>query len=274
LPDIAEKTGLSKDIPVIANAGHDTASAVASVPAMEGNWSFLSSGTWSLMGVESDQPILTQSAREGNFTNEGGVAGTTRFLKNIIGLWPIQECRRYWQRNGNDYNYSQLTEMAKDAETNSTWIDLDDVRFLKAGDMPNKILSYLEETGQEVKEDFGHIIRTVTESLAFNYRFTLRKLEKICGKSFKRLHAVGGGIQNEFLSQLTADAIGCNVFAGPTEGTAIGNIGVQAIATGSVSGLEEWRKIVASSFDIKVYKPQNTEYFNNNESNYREILKK
>jgi rhamnulokinase len=273
LPNIAERTGLSKDIPVIANAGHDTASAVVSVPATDKNdWSFLSSGTWSLMGVELEKPIVKNEALEYNFTNEGGIAGTTRFLKNIIGLWPIQECRRFWHNTGHDFDYSQLANLARDVQSTGAWIDLNDVRFLKAGDMPNKILSFLKETGQDVNDDYGQIIRIVNESLAFNYRFTLQRLETVCRKRFDRLHAVGGGIQNELLNQLTADAIGCDVFAGPIEGSVIGNIGVQAIATGLVSGLEEWRHLVANSFDIKVYKPQNTEYFNKNESNYQKIL--
>jgi len=273
LPDIAKKTGLSSDTPIIANAGHDTASAVVSVPAKKGDWAFLSSGTWSLMGVELDEPIMTQQALDQNFTNEGGVSGKTRFLKNIIGLWPIQECRRYWQAKGKTFNYSELTELAKQTETDNVWIDLDDIRFLKAGEMPEKIISYLKETGQPTQENIGNIIRIINESLAFNYRTTLKELENVSGKKINRLHVVGGGIQNKFLNQLTADAIGCDVYAGPIEGTVVGNIGVQAIATGMVSGVEEWRNMVADSFDVIVFNPQNTDYFNNNETNYRKILR-
>ena len=274
LPDIARKTGLSPDIPVIANAGHDTASAVVSVPAFEDEWAFLSSGTWSLIGVELDEPIITQDALEHNFTNEGGMAGKTRFLKNIIGLWPIQECRRYWKANNQEFSYSELTDMAKNEQTSAAWIDLDDIRFLKAGKMPEKILSYLKETQQPVNESTGFIIRTVIESLAFTYRITLKELEKVSGKKINCLHAVGGGIKNELLNQLTADALGCDVIAGPIEGTVVGNIGVQAIATGSVSNLQEWRNVVANSFDVKVYKPENTEYFNKNETDYRKVMKR
>ena len=273
LPNISRRTGLSSDIPIIANAGHDTASAVVSVPAQPGDWAFLSSGTWSLMGVELNKPLITTEALEHNFTNEGGMEGKTRFLKNIIGLWPIQECRRYWQAKGHEFSYAELMEMAKKVETNSAWIDLDDIRFLKAGEMPEKILSYLKETGQPLKEDVGHIIRTVIESLAFTYRTTIKEIEEVSGRQIKRLHAVGGGIKNELLNQLTADALGYDVIAGPVEGTVVGNIGVQAIATGAVSNLQEWRNIVVNSFDLKVYKTENAEYFNTNETNYQKVMR-
>jgi sugar (pentulose or hexulose) kinase len=208
-----------------------------------------------------------------NFTNEGGVKGTTRFLKNIIGLWPIQECRRYWLEKGNEYIYPELNGYAKDEGFVKAWVDLNDPRFYKAGEMPEKIIAFLNETGQTVKTNVGFIIAVVLESLAFSYRSVINEIEVVTGSKISELHAVGGGIQNELLTQLTADAIGSTVFAGPVEGTIVGNIGIQAIASGAVPNLKVWREIVANSFEIKKYEPLNTSYFNENEKNFKSILK-
>ena len=287
LLSIAKQTGLSENISVIASAGHDTASAVVSVPAFNNNhasthsdsrtgetdWAFLSSGTWSLMGLELKQPLLNCKAMEYNFTNEGGFNNTIRFLKNIIGLWPIQECKRYWEKKSKEYSYPELVSLAEKYGQANAWVDLSDPRFLKAGEMPEKIIAYLKETGQAVNEDIGFIVRVILESLAFSYRETINEIESITKKEIKRLHAVGGGIQNELLTQLTADAIGRKVFAGPTEGTIIGNIGVQAIATGAVPDINNWRMIIANSFEVKIYSPKNTKYFNDNGKKYKSILK-
>ena len=274
LPSIAAETGLYQYIPVIAGASHDTASAVASVPAYdEENWAFLSSGTWSLMGVELKHPLKSNKAMDYNFTNEGGVEKTIRFLKNIIGLWPVQECRRYWKSNGNDLSYSELTAMAKNNGFAKTWINLNDSRFLKSGNMPEKILDFLKETNQTVNSDIGFIIEVILESLAFSYREAVKMIEEVTGRKINKLFAIGGGIQNELLTQLLSDAIGREVIAGPIEGTITGNIGVQAIATGAVSNLKEWRKIVSDSFDMKKYVPVNADYFNENEKAYMNILK-
>lgn len=274
LPSIAKKTGLNPDTPVIATSSHDTASAVVSVPAVENSeWAFLSSGTWSLMGIELKHPLITSEAMDYNFTNEGGVENTTRFLKNIIGLWPVQECKRYWDDKSKNYSYTELVSLAKKSDYAKSWINLNDPRFLKAGRMPEKIQEYLRESEQTVKSDAGFIIRVLLESLAFNYRETLKRIEKVTGEKIKSLYVVGGGVQNELLTQLTADAINRDVYAGPIEGTIIGNIGIQAIAAGIVPNLKAWRNIVANSFELKIYKPVNTEYFNTNEKNYRKILK-
>jgi len=273
LNSIASETGLSNNIPLFASAGHDTASAVVSVPAIKENWAYLSSGTWSLMGIELSNPWLTPEAMKYNFTNEGGVERTTRFQKNILGLWPIQECRRYWLEKGEEYYYSQLAELAqKEGEVNA-WVDLNDQRFFQTGNMPEKIKTYLQETGQTVKSNPGFIVRVVLESLAYNYSYTVKQIEEVTGKKIETLHAVGGGIKNELLTQFTADAIGRTVIAGPVEGTIIGNIGVIAVASGAVSNIAEWRNIVKQSFDFKSYKPLNSEYFIQNESNYKKILK-
>ena len=273
LPSIAGKTGLSPNTPVIATAGHDTASAVVSVPADRNtNWSFLSTGTWSLMGVELDRPLLTTRAMQSNFTNEGGVSGTTRFLKNIIGLWPLQECRKYWSERSNRYSYSALTELAKKEGFVRGWIDLNDPRFLKPGDMPQKILSFLEESKQVTKSEVGFIVGVILESLAFSYRRTKKDIEDVKGSRIEKLYAVGGGVQNDLLMQLTADALGCAVLAGPIEGAIIGNVGVQAMATGAVADLGEWRSIVANSFPPKVYQPRGSHYFEENERAFLGIL--
>jgi len=272
LPSIAQLTELNKNIPVIATTCHDTASAVAAVPAFEDDWAFLSSGTWSLMGIELKNPVLTEEALNNNFTNEGGFANTIRFLKNIIGLWPIQECRRYWAEKSNiHYNYSELISMAIENGPANSWVDLNDSRFLKAGDMPEKVISYLEETEQEYNSDIGYIIRVIVESLAFCYRDTLKKLESVISKKIKRLHIVGGGIQNELLNQLTSDSTGCEVITGPIEAAVLGNIGVQAISKGIVKNISEWREIVANSFELKKYYPQDTGYFNEREKHYKKI---
>ncbi|MGD8777392.1 MAG: rhamnulokinase family protein [Ignavibacteria bacterium] len=273
-PALASKTGLDPNIPVIASAGHDTASAVVSVPADGSDWAFLSSGTWSLMGVEIKESLLNADAMKYNFTNEGGIEGTTRFLKNIIGLWPIQECRRYWLQKGKEYGYPELAGLAKAEGFVNAWVDLDDPRFLKAGEMPEKIISYLQETGQTVKDNVGFIIGVVLESLAFSYRNTIKEIESVTNKKIEKLHAVGGGIQNGLLSQYTADAIGRTVIAGPVEGTIIGNIGVQVMASGEIKDLKTWRNIVQNSFDLKKYEPIDPGYFNENEESYKSILKK
>ena len=273
LDSISDKVGLDKNIPVYASAGHDTASAVVSIPSKGSDWAFLSSGTWSLMGVELEKPILTSEAMNYNFTNEGGVGNTIRFLKNIIGLWPIQECKRFWAEEGTEFTYQQLSDLAQLTENTNAWIDLDDPRFLKTGNMPNKVVNYLKETNQTVKNEIGFIIRVILESLAYSYKSTIDQIEKVTGKKIVVLNAVGGGIQNELLMQLTADAIGRPIIAGPIEGAIIGNIGTIAIASGTVSNLSEWRSIVENSFDVKKYYPTNTNYFKQNEKAYRGILK-
>ncbi len=273
LPWVSETTGLNQDIPVVASAGHDTASAVVSIPAAEGDWAFLSSGTWSLMGVELNKPILSADAMKFNFTNEGGVEGTTRFLKNIIGLWPIQECKRYWSQTGEKYGYAELMSLAGEENYAGAWIDLNDSRFLKPGDMPNKVLAYLQETGQQSSEEVGFIMRVILESLAFSYRATLRQIEYVTGKRIEKLYAVGGGIQNELLVQYTADAIGRPVYAGPTEGTIVGNLGVLAVSSGAVAGYRAWREAVGLSFEERTYLPSNSAYYKENEKEYLKILK-
>ena len=270
--ELARRTGVDPETPVIASASHDTGAAVASVPADADGWAFLSSGTWSLMGVEINKPILNSEAMTYNFTNEGGVNGTIRFLKNIMGLWPIQECRRAWQHDGKDYNYEDLKQLALENGPAGAWIDVDDSRFLKAGNMPGKIRDFLRETNQTYRDDAGWVTRCVLESLAFKYRTTIHEIESITGQPIKQLFAVGGGIKNHLLNQLTADAINRELITGPVEGTIAGNIGVQAIARGDIASIGELRKMVRRSFTLEKYEPQNPDYFQTNEKKFLAVL--
>jgi rhamnulokinase len=271
LPELAEKTGLDAEIPVIAGASHDTAAAVASVPVSLGSWAYLSSGTWSLIGVELESPLINQQSLKRNFTNEGGVLGTTRFLKNIMGFWILQECRRAWEKDGSNYDYNTLARLASQERSTEAWIDPNDKRFLQPGDMPGKIISFLKETSQICRDEIGWITRCILESLAFKYRMTFKELEELTGKRINRLHAVGGGIRNELLCQMTADAINREVVAGPVEGTVVGNIGMQAIATGQLTGIEAFRNVVRKSSDLKSYLPKQPAYWEKREKFYRSL---
>jgi len=259
---LSAKTGIELGcgpIPVIAIGSHDTASAVAAVPADENTgWAYLSSGTWSLMGVETPKAIITDKTFEYEFTNEGGVENTIRLLKNIMGLWLIQESKRQWQREGTDLSYPELTKMAEKAEPFASHIEVDNSAFLAPGDMPKRINEYLTNTGQKATDDKGQLIRIMLESLALRYRQVLEALEDVTGKSIEVLHIVGGGIQNELLCQFTANATGKKVITGPIEATASGNILMQAKATGQIKSLTEARKIVRNSFELKEYQPQDT----------------
>jgi len=246
-------------IPVIAVGSHDTASAVAAVPAAgDANWAYLSSGTWSLMGVEIPEAIINDKTFQYEFTNEGGVEKTIRLLKNIMGLWPVQECRRQWQREGADLSYPELTAMAEKAEPFARKIDVDDESFLAPGDMPKRINEYLVRTGQKPVDEKGQMVRCILENLALKYRSIVKAIEDVTGDEIEVMHIVGGGIQNELLCQFTANAIGKKVITGPIEATASGNILMQAIATGFVKSLAEAREIVRNSFELKEYQPQDT----------------
>ena len=252
---IANKLGC-EPIPVIAVGSHDTASAIAAVPAGDNSWAYFSSGTWSLIGVEVPEAIINRKSFEYPFTNEGGVENTIRLLKNIMGLWLIQECRRQWQKDGVELSYAEMTEMAQKAEPFVAYIDPDYSGFLSPGDMPKRINSHLAETGQKTIDDKGQMLRVILESLAFKYRWVTEAIEDITGKVIDCLHIVGGGIQNELLCQFTANAVGKSVITGPVEATASGNILMQAKATGQIKSLAEVRKVVRNSFELKEYQPQ------------------
>jgi rhamnulokinase len=244
-------------IPIIAVGSHDTASAVAAVPAdSDTNWAYLSSGTWSLMGVEVPKAIINDKTFKYEFTNEGGVENTIRLLKNIMGLWLTQECRRQWQCEGTDLSYSDLTAMAEKAKPFARRINVDYSGFLAPGDMPKRINEYLKETGQKSIDDKGLMIRSILENLALKYRSIMEAVEDVAEHKIDVLHIVGGGIQNELLCQFTADALCKKVITGPIEATASGNILMQAIATGQIKTLAEARRIIRNSFELKEYQPQ------------------
>ena len=253
-PSLVTENGLA-GLNVVASLSHDTASAVAAVPAGDQRWAYISSGTWSLMGLELPEPILTDACRELNFTNEIGHGGSIRLLKNIVGLWLVQECRRAWAAQGDDYSYADLAEQAAAAEPWHSVINPSDPRFLSPDNMPQRIAEACRETGEPVPETPGAIVRCALESLALLYARTLRESEQLVGWRADTVHIVGGGSRNALLNQLTADAANVCVLAGPTEATASGNILAQAIAAGAVENLAEARQIVRNSFDTTRYEP-------------------
>jgi len=254
LPEVAEASGLSAGTPVFATASHDTAAAVAAVPAEGDDWCYISSGTWSLMGVERDAPVLNGRSLAFNFTNEVGAGGKIRLLKNIAGLWLLQECRRAWALEGRDYSYAELVELAAAAGPCAMTINPDD--FAAPGGMPERIVEYCRASGQNAPKETGGMVRLILESLAASYRTVLENLEALTERRINRIHIVGGGSQNELLNQLAANATGRPVIAGPAEATAAGNVLVQAIGAGIVTGVAEAREIVRRSFPLKIYQPR------------------
>ena len=255
LDSVRKETG-APAAPVIATAGHDTAAAIVAVPAEAGtSWAYLSSGTWSLMGVELPEPRIDDKTFAYDYTNEGGVNGSTRLLKNIMGLWLVQECKREFERQGQSYDYATLTKLAADVKPFASLVKVNDTRFLAPGEMPQKIAAFCRETNQPVPSSPGEIVRCCLDSLSLEYRCTIDGLEDILGKPIDVLHLVGGGTQNELLNQLTADATRKTIIAGPIEATAMGNILVQALAVGAIGSLAEARAIVRASSTLKTYRP-------------------
>lgn len=247
------------DIPFVVAPCHDTASAVAGIPLSESEPLWLSSGTWSIMGVEIKQPVRSYDALSYGFCNELGIANTVRFLKNIAGLWLIQESKRQWERDGLNHSFGELVTMAANADPFIAFIDPDDEVFASPGNMPKKIQDYCERTGQKVPSSIGEILRVTTDSLALKYRVVFERIKKLTGRDYARLHAGGGGIQNEALCQATANALGIEVQAGPVEATSCGNIVTQMIATGELSGFPAARKLILESFEFKTYQPVETD---------------
>jgi rhamnulokinase len=245
-----------QDAKVIAGCSHDTSSAVAAVPAESAGWAYLSSGTWSLLGVENPKPVINAKSLDYNFTNEIGYGGIVRFLKNITGLWVLQECRRSWLKEGKQFSYEQLTQMAEAASPSNAFLDLMDERFGKPGDMPGKIADYCRETHQPVPITEGETVRCILSSLGLLYRQTLDQIEELTGRVLSTLHIVGGGCRNRLLNQLAADVTGRTVLAGPVECSAIGNVIVQAIALGHIPNLAVGREIVRDSFPLVRYDPK------------------
>jgi rhamnulokinase len=274
LPGVAEETGIRGNVPVTAVASHDTASAVVAVPAEDENFAYISSGTWSLMGVELPEPAITPDGMHANFTNEGGLEGTTRFLKNVMGLWILQECRRAWAREGRDYSYEELAHLAEASPVTGSLLDPDHPAFLRPGDMPGRIRRFCRETGQTPPAEPGAIVRSVLESLALKYRWVIERAEEITRRRVDTIHIVGGGVRNELLCQLTADATRRPVRAGPVEATALGNLMVQAYSRGYVSSLEEIRAVVrASPVEVRDYRPAgSTDEWENAYGRLRKIM--
>ncbi len=281
---VASETGV-KPIQVIAPGTHDTGSAIAAVPAKGGfgfaldahsdserpasakrqatpqsnDWLYISSGTWSLMGAELSAPLINDKAREYNFTNEGGVGGTIRFLKNIMGLWLVQECRRSWEREAKTYSYDDLTRLAESAPPLVSLVNPDDASFILPDHMPRALADFCRKTNQPAPVETGPVIRCALESLALRYRWVVERLEELLDRRFETIHVVGGGCQNALLCQFAADACNRPVLAGPVEATAIGNILVQAVGLGILSSLSEAREVVRNSFDVKTYTPQQSD---------------
>jgi rhamnulokinase len=254
LPDIAEFSGLGA-VPVYASGGHDTADAVVAVPAQgsKKDWCFISSGTWSLMGVELDEPVINAATLAENFTNEAGTAGKIRFLRNIAGMWLLEECRAAWALEGHNFTYEELMESAAAAKPHTAVIDPD--AFLEPGHMPARIAEFCKSSGQAVPLDPGEVTRVILESLAERYKSVLASIEKLTGRKIRVIHIVGGGSQNRLLNQLAADITGRVVIAGPVEATAIGNVLIQAMGAGVVKDLKEAREIVARSFPVERFEP-------------------
>jgi rhamnulokinase len=255
---VAEETGLTP-APIIATATHDTAAAIAAVPATGESWAYISSGTWSLMGVELSAPLVGEAALAANFTNEIGFGGTVRFLKNVMGLWLVQECRRAWQRAGQSYGYDELMHLAAQAPPFVSLVDPDHPSFILPPSMPAALGEFCRGNGEPVPAGVGATVRCALESLALKYRWVLAKLEELTGRKLAVIHVVGGGSQNELLCQLTADACDRPVLAGPVEATAIGNVLVQAIGLRAVGSLADAREVVRKSFEVRAYEPKDAQ---------------
>ncbi len=254
-PNLSEEFG-GIDPKVISVAAHDTGSAVLAVPAKNEKFIWLSSGTWSIMGTETKNPVISEKSKEYNFTNEGGYGDTIRFSKNITGLWVEQESKRQWEREGEKISFAELASMAAAAEPLRCFIDTDDARFGVPGNIPKRIAEYCKETGQYVPQNKGEIVRCILESLAMRYRYTCECIDEMCGERIPAINIVGGGTKEDQLSQFAATACGRPVYAGPVEATALGNIAAQLIALGEIKDMWEARKVIANSFEVKTYEPE------------------
>ena len=271
--EICEELGCKK-VPVVAACGHDTASAVVATPSETDDFVYISCGTWSLFGIESKDPILTSQAAELNFTNEGGYDGTIRFLKNIMGLWLIQESRRQWKREGVDVGFDQLEKEALGAEPFKCFIDVDDPAFETAGNLPKRVVEFCRRTGQYVPQNRGEIMRCIYQSLAMKYKHTFNKLTEMSNKEYHRINILGGGIKDKLLCQMASDACNVQVLAGPSEATVMGNIAVVLAALGELNGLSEIRRAVSNSTELKKYTPKDNATWEKAYADFVKILNK
>lgn len=271
-PEICEECGV-EPVPVISVCGHDTQSAITSVPCEDGKFAFLSSGTWSLFGTELEKPIVNETSLNINITNEGGFDDTVGFLKNIIGLWLIQESRRQWQRQGEDYSYADLEKLALAAEPFKCFIDPDAPEFVPHGNIPKRVQEFCEKTGQYVPQTVGEIMRCIYESLAMKYKLTFEKLCECTERDYPVIHVIGGGTKDTLLCQLTANSCNRTVKAGPIEATVMGNVAVQLMSDNSVADISEARKIVANSSELKVYEPADVDKWEEAYAYFLKIVK-
>ena len=266
------KIGSYQGIDVVLPACHDTGSAVVAVPSTSENYAYLSSGTWSLLGLELDEAIISDAAYQANVTNEGGYGNTWRLLKNIMGLWIVDQCRATWRAQGKDYSFDQLTALVESAAPFKALIEPDDPAFLPPGDMPARVADYCRRTGQAVPESHAEVMATVYVSLAYKYRYVLEQLIDVSGRAVDRLHIIGGGSRNALLNQMTADAIGRPVIAGPAEATATGNAIAQLIAIGELGNVAEARALLSQSDENRRYEPQNTAAWDDNYQRFCALL--
>ncbi len=266
---LREELGVDK-IPVIAVCGHDTQSAITAIPSESKDFAFISSGTWSLFGTELDEPVVNEKAQKLNVTNEGGYNFTTAFLKNICGLWLIQESRRQWIREGKEYSYAELEKEALGAEPFKCFIDPDAPDFVAMGDMPERVREFCRKTNQYVPETVGEVMRCIYESLAMKYKFVLDGIEDCTNKKYDRIHVMGGGTKDTFLCALTASSCNRTVYAGPIEATVLGNVAVQLMASGDIKDIAEARKIIAKGENLKVYEPVDADKW---EEAYKDFVK-
>ena len=271
-PEICEECGVDP-VPVISVCGHDTQSAITSVPCEDGKFAFLSSGTWSLFGTELEKPIVNETSLNINITNEGGFDDTVGFLKNIIGLWLIQESRRQWQRQGEDYSYADLEKLALAAEPFKCFIDPDAPEFVPHGNIPKRVQEFCEKTGQYVPQTVGEIMRCIYESLAMKYKLTFEKLCECTERDYPVIHVIGGGTKDTLLCQLTANSCNRTVKAGPIEATVMGNVAVQLMSDNSVADISEARKIVANSSELKTYIPADVDKWEEAYADFLKIVK-
>lgn len=269
--EICEECGVDP-VPVISVCGHDTQSAITSVPCEDGDFAFLSSGTWSLFGTELDKPIVNETSMNINITNEGGFDGSTGFLKNIIGLWLIQESRRQWKREGKEYSYADLEKLALAAEPFKCFIDPDAPEFVPHGNIPERVREFCRKTGQYVPETVGEIMRCIYESLAMKYRLTFEKLRECTERDYPVIHVIGGGTKDGLLCQMTANSCDRTVKAGPIEATVMGNVAVQLMSDGSVKNIGQARKIVAESSELKTFEPKDTDKWAGAYENFLKVI--
>ena len=271
--EICEELGVEK-ADIVSVAAHDTQSAITATPCEYDDFAFISCGTWSLFGTEVKDPIINQASKKLNVTNEGGYDYTTAFLKNICGLWLIQESRRQWIREGKEYSYAELEKLALECEPFKCFIDPDAPEFAPMGNLPRRVKEYCEKTGQYVPQTVGEIIRCIYESLALKYRYTFDGIKECTGKDYDRIHVMGGGTKDKLLLQMTAQSCNVNVYGGPIEATALGNVAIQLMSTGAIKDIKEARKIIAKGENLKLYEPNDNASWEKAYEDFKSIINK